>query len=257
MRIFQAIAAFFRILFSAAYARRVAELTARPALPEPIDAEVEPLAERLAADGAALEREAAEAEEQARRERDEAVAKLEREHDEALAAAREKAAADCARAEAELAAARAEAEAQARAAVEGARAAGRERDAECALRTTAVVLGLLQREGRLIDFLREDIAAFDDAQVGAAVRPVHEGCRKTLEEYVTLEAVRPEAEGARVTVPPGFDASAIRLSGNVRGNPPFKGILRHHGWRVSKLNLPDRPAAHASDVVAPADVELV
>ncbi len=106
------------------------------------------------------------------------------------------------------------------------------------------VLALLQREGRLIDFVEEEIAAYSDAQIGAAARTVHDGCRKALREYVKLEPVRIEAEGAPIEIPAGFDPQAVRLTGNVVGNPPFRGVLRHHGWRS-----PD-------GVVAPAEVEL-
>src|SRR5947208_14830319 len=90
------------------------------------------------------------------------------------------------------------------------------------------LLSLLQREGRLIDFCEEDLTGFSDAQVGAAARTVHDGCRKALREAIALAPVRSEPEGSPVTVPPGFDAQAVRLTGNVSGNPPFSGVLRHH-----------------------------
>src|SRR5207244_10775741 len=82
------------------------------------------------------------------------------------------------------------------------------------------LLSTLQREGRLIDFCEEDLAGFSDAQIGAASRTVHDGCRKALRSVVALEPVRTEAEGAPVEVPAGFDARAVRLTGNVVGNPP-------------------------------------
>src|SRR5689334_21310438 len=37
------------------------------------------------------------------------------------------------------------------------------------------LLSMLQREGRLIDFLQEDVASHPDADVGAAARVVHGG----------------------------------------------------------------------------------
>ena len=95
------------------------------------------------------------------------------------------------------------------------------------------MLAILQRQGRLIDFLQEDLAPFEDAQIGAAVRSVHAGCKQALDEHIQLEAIYPEAEGSVVSVPSGFDAYAIRLSGNVSGEPPFTGTLRHRGWRAS------------------------
>jgi hypothetical protein len=118
------------------------------------------------------------------------------------------------------------------------------------------LLGLLQREGRLVDFLMEDIQPYQDAQVGAAVREIHRNCRKVLNEQLTIEPVRPEAEGDRVTVPAGFDPSAVRLLGNVTGQPPFTGTLHHRGWRVRDWKLPAPAEGQDERVLMPAEVEL-
>jgi hypothetical protein len=118
------------------------------------------------------------------------------------------------------------------------------------------LLGLLQQEGRFIDFLEEDVAAYSDAEVGAATRIVHEGCKRALRQHFTVEAVRTEPEGTRVTLPPGFDASSTRLTGNVVGEPPFDGRLAHKGWRVTEVRLPKVAAGHDLSVIAPAEVEL-
>lgn len=118
------------------------------------------------------------------------------------------------------------------------------------------VLSMLQREGRLIDFLQEDVAAFSDAEVGAAARIVHEGCRKVLRDYLVLEPVLKDPEGARVTVGPQFDAQRIRLTGNVAGQPPFSGALKHHGWVTRSIRLPPPPDTLDPTVLAPAEVEL-
>jgi hypothetical protein len=118
------------------------------------------------------------------------------------------------------------------------------------------LLGILQREGRFVDFLQEDITAFDDGAVGAAARLVHDGCRKVLVEYITLEPLRSDGEGARVVVERGFDQAAIRLTGNVTGEPPFTGSLRHHGWRVAEVRLPAPPPEPEAAIIAPAEVEL-
>lgn len=118
------------------------------------------------------------------------------------------------------------------------------------------ILALFQREGRLIDFLREDIQPYDDAQIGAAVRDIHQKCRDVLAEHVMLERVLNEQEGDEVTVPTDFDPSAIRLTGNVGGEPPFRGTLRHSGWRASKVKLPTQPAGQDPHIVAPAEVEI-
>lgn len=118
------------------------------------------------------------------------------------------------------------------------------------------LLALLQREARLIDFTREDLSQYADADIGAAARVVHEGCRKVLNEHFVLEPVRTEAEGTTVTVPPGFDAHSIRLTGNVMGQAPFQGSLAHAGWRASAVNLPKLAAGIDTRVLAPAEVEL-
>jgi hypothetical protein len=118
------------------------------------------------------------------------------------------------------------------------------------------LLTLLQREGRLLDFLMEDIQALPDAQIGAGVRQIHADCRKALQEHLGLAPVRAEAEGSAVTVPPGFDPSAVRLTGNVTGQPPFTGTLRHPGWRVTEIKLAPPAAGQDEFVVQPAEVEL-
>lgn len=118
------------------------------------------------------------------------------------------------------------------------------------------LLGLLQQEGRFVDFLQEDIAGYADADIGAATRVVHEGCRRALREYLTIEPIRTEAEGARVTLGQGFDPAAIRLTGNVVGEPPFTGSVTHRGWRATEVRLPKLALEHDVSVLAPAEVEL-
>lgn len=119
------------------------------------------------------------------------------------------------------------------------------------------LLALLQREGRLVDFLSEDIAPYQDAQIGAAVRELHANCRKALEQYVTLEPVIGGEEDHPVAVEEGFNPAFVKLVGNVAGRPPLRGLLRHRGWRVAKVNLPSLPPHGAArEVVAPAEVEI-
>jgi hypothetical protein len=118
------------------------------------------------------------------------------------------------------------------------------------------LLAILQREGRLLDFLQEDVDGYPDAQIGAAVRDIHRGCKKALAEHMPLEPVLREKENAQVRVDPGFDPSRIRLVGNVVGEPPFTGALRHHGWRIGKVTLPAPARGTDPSVVAPAEVEL-
>ena len=118
------------------------------------------------------------------------------------------------------------------------------------------ILSLLQREGRLIDFLQEDMAAYSDADIGGAARVVHAGCRKVLADQLTLEPVLKDAEGAAIKVPVGFDAQRIRLTGNLAGQPPFAGTLKHHGWIVTSVRLPTVSETLDPRVLAPAEVEL-
>ena len=118
------------------------------------------------------------------------------------------------------------------------------------------LLALLQREGRLVDFLREPLDGFADADIGAAARDVHRGCRKVLEQHLAFEPVMPGEEEAKVSVPKGFDPAEIRLIGEAKGEPPFKGTLRHHGWRVVDAKLPTLTEGIDRTVIAPAEVEL-
>lgn len=119
------------------------------------------------------------------------------------------------------------------------------------------LLAILQRDGRLIDFFSENIAPFSDAQVGAAARTVHESCRQALERYMKLEPVIDSQEGQSVTVQEDFDPSATKLIGNVTGQPPLRGVLRHHGWRATQIDMPPLPPEGVGrSVIAPAEVEI-
>jgi hypothetical protein len=117
-------------------------------------------------------------------------------------------------------------------------------------------LALLQRDGRLIDFLYEDVKPYPDEQLGAAVRTVHESCRQVLERYFKLEPILASEEDQPVTVQAGFDPASIKLIGNVTGEPPLKGLLRHRGWRVKEATMPSLPQGSGRVVVAPAEVEV-
>lgn len=118
------------------------------------------------------------------------------------------------------------------------------------------LLGLLQREGRLLDFLMEDMSSYGDAEIGAAARVVHDQCHKALIAHVTLERIRGEDEGSRVSVPAGFSAGEIRLVGQLTGQAPFSGVLTHAGWRARAIELPKLSDGHDVHVLAPAEVEV-
>src|ERR1051326_5375664 len=112
-----------------------------------------------------------------------------------------------------------------------------------------VLLAAFQREGRLVDFLQQEVAGFSDEDIGAAARVVHGGCRKVFHQFFSIAPAAKENEGGPITVPSGFDAQRIRLTGNVSGQPPFKGTLKHHGWIAAEIRMPS-----ISEALDPRDV---
>lgn len=116
------------------------------------------------------------------------------------------------------------------------------------------LLAILQQSGRLVDFLKEDITAYSDAQVGAAVRKIHADCSKSLEDLVTIRPVMADQEGAVVTVPVGYDPDQIKIVGKVKGEPPYKGTVLHTGWKACKRSLPHKQGSN--DVIHPAEIEI-
>jgi hypothetical protein len=119
------------------------------------------------------------------------------------------------------------------------------------------LLAAMQREARFVDFIKEPLAAYSDAQIGAAARDVHRDCGTLLERIFALRPLIEASEGAQVPVPAGFDAARYRLTGNVGGQTPQSGKLCHHGWEATRCDLPERTAAaDAARVIAPAEVEL-
>lgn len=118
------------------------------------------------------------------------------------------------------------------------------------------VVALLQRDGRLVDFLMEDISGYADAQIGAAVRDVHAGCAKMLGRYFTLRPVLDDEEGAAVTIEPGTDPGRVKVVGNTTGTAPIRGVVRHRGWETMRIELPPLPLGSRT-VIAPAEVEVV
>jgi len=118
------------------------------------------------------------------------------------------------------------------------------------------LLALLQRDGRLVDFLLEDIAPYSDAQVSAAVRDVHANCRRAIDRYLPLEPILPDEEGQTTALGAPVDPSTVKLVGNVRSQPSYRGTVRHRGWRVGRVALPPLAPPDARFVVAPAEVEV-
>src|SRR5687768_13720218 len=119
-----------------------------------------------------------------------------------------------------------------------------------------LLLSVLQREGRLVDFLMEDLGTYSDTQIGAAVRDVHANCRRALAGALALEPILEGAEEAMVSVPAGFDPASVKLVGRVVGSGPFRGMLRHRGWRSSHVQLPALGGPEGRRIVAPAEVEV-
>ena len=118
------------------------------------------------------------------------------------------------------------------------------------------VLALLQRDGRLIDFLMESISDYDDAQVGSAVRDIHAKCRKSMLEHFKIEPIA-TPEGTRIDVKPGYDPELYRLVGQVSGNGPWSGHVNHPGWHAVEVRIPDVPGAFAEvPVIGSVEVEV-
>lgn len=118
------------------------------------------------------------------------------------------------------------------------------------------LLSLLQQSARLIDFFKEDISSFSDAEVGAAARKIHQDCSKWLEEWVTIRPLREEQEGASIQVPKGYDSKAIKLVGKVKGEPPYVGTLVHKGWKAHKRSLPKVAEDSMREIIFPAEIEV-
>ena len=120
----------------------------------------------------------------------------------------------------------------------------------------AAFLALLQEKGRLVDFLMEDVTAYDDAQVGAAARVIHQGCKEVLTEHFRITPVSVAQEGSQVTVPAEYAADEYRLIGKISGDPPFSGKLIHKGWKTDYVKLPRITKTGRLPAIAPAEVEI-
>jgi len=117
------------------------------------------------------------------------------------------------------------------------------------------ILAILQRDSRLIDFLQEDVSAYSDDQIGAAVRELHDQCRDAIARYVTLGPIIDGVEGTYAKAP-AQDPSLVKFVGNVPAQPPSGGTLRHKGWRATKVDLPNLPARQDATIIAAAEIEI-
>ncbi|HET6426328.1 MAG TPA: DUF2760 domain-containing protein [Planctomycetaceae bacterium] len=119
------------------------------------------------------------------------------------------------------------------------------------------LLATLQREARLVDFLKEDLAGYADEQIGAAVREIQRDAGKTLDRLFALKPIVTDPEGAPIEVTTGFDAGRYRLTGNIGSQGPYRGALRHHGWEATQCQLPTYTGSPgAAFTIAPAEVEV-
>ena len=127
---------------------------------------------------------------------------------------------------------------------------------ETATAEIVAFFALLQEKGRLVDFLMEDLASYEDAEIGAAARVVHEGCKKVLQEHFSIHPISTVEEGAQVTVPAGFAPDEYRFVGKLSGEPPFTGKLLHKGWKTDSVKLPRLVDGRRLQAIAPAEIEL-
>jgi len=118
------------------------------------------------------------------------------------------------------------------------------------------MLGILQRDSRLLDFMMEDISAFEDDQIGAAVRNLHDQCRDSLNRYVRLAPVIDGVEGTFTKIDSN-DPNTVKLLGNVPASGKAAGgMLRHKGWRADSIDLPPLAASQNAAIIAPAEIEI-
>ena len=119
------------------------------------------------------------------------------------------------------------------------------------------LLSAFQREGQWVDFLNEDLELYEDDQIGAAVRNIHQNCKKVLDSHFSLLPVLKQDQGEEITLESGFSPDMIKLVGNVQGKPPFSGVIRHKGWKIQKMDIPDFSGEQNLDILAPAEVEIL
>jgi hypothetical protein len=117
------------------------------------------------------------------------------------------------------------------------------------------LLAILQRDSRLVDFLMEDISSYEDDQIGAAVRTLHDQARDSLARYCSLQPVIDGVEGA-YTRPSTTDPAVVKFIGNVPAGKPEGGVLRHKGWRAAKVDFPALNPKQDAAIIAPAEIEI-
>jgi hypothetical protein len=121
-------------------------------------------------------------------------------------------------------------------------------------RSAVQLLGALQREGRLVDFLMDEVEGASDADVGIAARVIHRGCRQVIDSYFDLVPAYPGVEGVTLTVESGYDPNIVDIVGGA-GDPPFTGTLNHQGWRIRETRMPSLTSAFSASLIQRAEIE--
>ena len=119
------------------------------------------------------------------------------------------------------------------------------------------LLAALQREARLLDIVNEPLDGFSDSQIGAAARDVLKNSGAVIERIFGVEPLTTVADGNPLATPAQFDPAQFRLTGNVTGAAPFRGIVAHHGWKATRCEIPQWTGS-ATDalIIAPIELEI-
>ena len=121
-------------------------------------------------------------------------------------------------------------------------------------------LGILQEKGRFMDFVMDDITSYNNEQVGAAARVVHQGCSKVMSEYFSIVPLHEGAEGDSVVLQEGYNPAEYRPVGKLADGARIQGKITHRGWKATEIKLPRRAetAAGSEDrfVITPAEIDV-
>jgi hypothetical protein len=117
------------------------------------------------------------------------------------------------------------------------------------------ILAEMQKEGRLIDFLKENLDDYNDEEIGGSVRSIHEGCKKAIDTHIQMEKVLDQEEESTCRINKDYDAKSIKLTGRVSDTYPMKGSLVHPGWKVKEVKLTQKSKS-TQNIIAPAEVEI-
>jgi hypothetical protein len=118
------------------------------------------------------------------------------------------------------------------------------------------LLGILQRDARILDFFMEDLSPYTDEQIGTAARQVHGGAREILTRCFAPVPVIDAVEGSSVASPVG-SAALVKFVGNVPATgTASSGLLRHKGWKATSTDIPQLNTRQDLAILAPAEIEV-